>query len=314
MLTAATLKRLWPRAPKATITAITEAAGEVLGTYRITTPLRLAHFLAQISHECGGGTIVRENMSYSAARMMQIFGLGRHSAKVTADEARMLQRRPEAIAERVYGLGNPKKARELGNARPGDGFRFRGGGMLQLTGGASYRKMGEAAGVDLYGDPDLIADPKVSFRVAAAEFVALNCLPAADKDDLRLVTRRVNGGYNGLADREAWLRKWKAALDAGPDDTDEAPPPRGAEAQPDKPLSQSKIAWGGGGLGIAGATEGLGAVNEAAGEVAKLKDNAADIGVIEILSALVCSPRFWIAAGIVVVAGLVIYWRWRDHQ
>jgi putative chitinase len=69
-------------------------------------------------------------MNYSAPRLLEIFGVNRHSAAVTAFEAEKLARKPEAIAERVYGLGNPRKARELGNTQPGDGFRFRGNGIL----------------------------------------------------------------------------------------------------------------------------------------------------------------------------------------
>jgi predicted chitinase len=78
-------------------------------------------------------------MSYNAPRLLEVFGAGRHSAGITPGEAQALARRPEAIAERVYGLGNPSKARELGNTQSGDGFRYRGGGLMQTTGRANYR-------------------------------------------------------------------------------------------------------------------------------------------------------------------------------
>ena len=213
MLTQDILRRLWPRAPSSTVAAIARTAENVFASTGINTPLRQAHFLAQISHECGAGTIVRENMNYSARRLMEIFGVGRHSAKITEAEATALANHPQMIAERVYGLGNPSKARELGNTQPGDGWKYRGNGMLQLTGRASHRRIGQMVGQDLEAHPELLEDAATSFRVAAQEFVALNCLPAADADDVVMVTRRVNGGRNGLAERQVWLRRWKAALD-----------------------------------------------------------------------------------------------------
>lgn len=227
------LNKLWPRAPKNTkqaVIAIYEETFTKAGF--INEPLVIAHFMAQISHECGGGTIIRENMNYRAARIMEIFGVGKHSAKVTEEEAQELAGQPQKLAERVYGLGNPKKAKELGNTRPGDGFRYRGGGMLQLTGGYNYKRRGEAIGYDLYGNPEQLDNPSISFKVAVAEFVGLGCVPLARRDQIVAVTLKVNGGRNGLADRTVWLRKWKEALDGleGP-----AWAPR--EAELDKPPS-----------------------------------------------------------------------------
>src|SRR5262245_36012267 len=103
MLTRPMLETLWPRAKPAKIEGILSVSADVLKAAQVNTPLRLAHLMAQISHENGGGTIVRENMNYSASRMLQIFG-GK-SAYVTPQEASALAGRPQAIAERVYGLG-----------------------------------------------------------------------------------------------------------------------------------------------------------------------------------------------------------------
>lgn len=249
-LTRPVLRNMWPKAPQAKIDAIVKVAPKVLAEFDITTELRLAHLMAQISHENGAGTIVRESMNYSAPRMMQIFGVGRHSAAVTEAEAEALAYKPAKIAERVYGLGNPKKAKELGNTKPGDGFRFRGNGDLQLTGRGSHERIGALIGVDLAGNPEQLEDPAISFRVACAEFNKLNCIPAADDDDVRLVTRRVNGGYNGLAEREVWLRKWKAALAVAEDEpgvaTAPVPPPsepRGGESDQPKSATKSKTLW-----------------------------------------------------------------------
>lgn len=212
MITAPLMKKMWPKAPAKTIEAISTTAAAVFAANGIDTPLRIAHFMAQISHECSNGTIVRENMNYSAERMLQIFGVGKHSARVTPAEAQALAHKPQQIAERVYGLGNPSKARELGNTQPGDGYRYRGNGMLQLTGRGSHARIGALTGFDIEDHPEMLEDPAVSFKVAVVEFVKLNCLPAADADNVELVTHRVNGGTNGLADRKMALVKWRAAL------------------------------------------------------------------------------------------------------
>src|ERR1035438_1921170 len=99
--------------------------------HQITTPLRLSHFLAQILHETGGGKILVENLAYTTAeRLLLIFGLGHHSAAIRADEVSDLLNNPQRLAERVYGLGNPSKARELANTRLGDGYKYRGRGPL----------------------------------------------------------------------------------------------------------------------------------------------------------------------------------------
>jgi len=86
-------------------------------------------------------------MNYSAERLMQIFGVGRHSAAVTPAEAERLAHDERAIAERVYGLGNPRKALELGNKEQGDGFRYRGCGLMQTTGRFNFRLMGCAGSI-----------------------------------------------------------------------------------------------------------------------------------------------------------------------
>lgn len=173
----------------------------------ITTPLRAAHFLAQALHETGGFTVLRENMNYSAGRLVEIFGVGHHSAAVTASEAATLAGHPERIAERVYGLGNPRKARELGNTEAGDGFRYRGNGVLQTTGRGSHRRMGVACGVDFEGNPELVTSPAHALKPALQEWTDNNLNSFADRNDIRTITLRINGGFNGLAEREALFNK-----------------------------------------------------------------------------------------------------------
>ena len=167
------------------------------------TRVQTIHFFANIHHESGGFTIVRENMNYTAPRIMEVFGIGRHSAKVTVAEAGRLAGNPWDLAERVYGLGNPKKAKELGNTRPGDGWLFRGGGSLQITGGRDYDRYGDK---ELYDNPDLIGESAYYFTTAVREFDAKNIWTKAkdlSEASIRAVCKAVNGGYNGLDDRRA---------------------------------------------------------------------------------------------------------------
>lgn len=185
--------------------------GDALFTqHKIETPLRMAHFLAQALHETGGFTILRENMNYSASRLIEIFGVNRHSAGVTAVDAAELAGHPEAIAERVYGLGNPRKALELGNTQPGDGYVYRGNGILQTTGRGNHRRMGAACGLDLETDPDLAISPEHALKPALQEWTDNNLNAFADRNDIRTITLRINGGLTGLADRESWFEKvWR---------------------------------------------------------------------------------------------------------
>lgn len=192
-----------------------EEGDATFAEFGIDTPLRIAHLLAQMLHECGMGQITFENMSYRAPRIMEIFGVGRHSAAVTADEAPRLAGNPEALAERVYGLGNPRKAKELGNTRPGDGFRYRGGGMLQTTGGANYKRMGDLVGADFHGDPNLIVDARFALKPALFEWRQGKLNAAADRNDINTITRVINGGFNGLEDRRKLFTRIFALLQNG---------------------------------------------------------------------------------------------------
>lgn len=181
----------------------------------ITTPLRMAHFLAQAMHETGNFKILRESMDYRAPRIMEIFGVGHHSAKITAAEAPSLAHNERALSERVYGLGNPSKAHELGNTKPGDGFAYRGNGVLQTTGRGSHRRMGQACGVDFEGDPALVCDPEHALKPALQEWTEGNLNVAADADDIRKITKRINGGFNGLEERKTLFAKLLPLLKTG---------------------------------------------------------------------------------------------------
>ncbi len=191
-----------------------EHGDELMKQHEINTPGRLAHFLAQVMHECDGLRIDWENMNYSAGRLLEVFGVGKHSAAVTEEEAGELAHKPAAIAERVYGLGNPRKARELGNTSSGDGFRYRGGGLLQTTGRGSYCEIGKTCGVDFEKQPELLLSAEHALKPALAEWTSENLNAFADNDDFLAISKAINignpratGTPNGLSSRAEWLAR-----------------------------------------------------------------------------------------------------------
>lgn len=167
----------------------------------ITTPLRMAHFLAHMAEETGGFRALVENLNYtSAARIRQVWP----SRFRTDAAAKPYVRKPEALAEKVYGG-------RLGNTAPGDGWRYRGGGAYMLTGRGNYRRFGAAAGIDLEARPELVREPDTAVEVAARYFAA-RMAAAADRDDLEGTTRALNGGLTNLAARRAYLARAKDVL------------------------------------------------------------------------------------------------------
>jgi putative chitinase len=212
LLTVFEIKKLYGRQlayePERFAAAVTNAFRKL----KIDNPRVIHHCMAQMSHESGGFAHARESMKYSSTRITQIFGVGHHSARVTASEAVKLAGNEKALAERVYGLGNPKKARELGNTVAGDGYAFRGGGPLQTTGKGAYARMSKICGVDLVTDPNAISNVEIALLVGVANFVANGAVPYALQDNLEMVTRKVNGGEEGLASRASWLRRLRAIV------------------------------------------------------------------------------------------------------
>jgi predicted chitinase len=222
VLTREVLAKLAPRPANAAkakiwdgyVNALTsQDAHRLFATFDISSKQRMAHLLAQWCHECAGFTLIWESGAYSAKRIVQIFGVGRHSARVTAAEASRLAYNGPALFDRVYGLGNPRKAKELGNTHKGDGWKFRGCGIVQLTGRGAHEQYAEEIGCAVSD----LEKPINAIHGALLEWREKKCNIAADKDDIRAVTRKVNGGTNGLAEREMYLAKAKrllASLDA----------------------------------------------------------------------------------------------------
>jgi predicted chitinase len=191
-----------------------DALNAAMGQHAINTPLRVSHFLAQVVHESGHMKATVENLNYSPEGLLRLFP----KYFKTPDLANAYARKPEKIANRVYGgrMGN-------GNEASGDGYRYRGRGLIQLTGKSNYQAFSQWIGEDLVANPNLVAE-----RLAAHSAVfywdtnGLNTL--ADTDDLAAVTRRINGGLIGFADRRLLLEKAKRALSSLPIDPANAAP------------------------------------------------------------------------------------------
>jgi putative chitinase len=199
------LDRLWPNGDQKVPglrAGIIATAPEVFATYGIATPLLAAHVMAQISHECGAGRDVVENMNYSAGRMMQVWP----SRFPTMASAQPYAGNPRALANKVY---NGRMGNRVGSD---DGWNFRGRGGSQTTGREGYERVKKATGIDVIAHPDYLIDPRYFLICAVSDFINCGCLPFAKADDIVGVTRRLNGGTVGLAERKAWLAKWKAAL------------------------------------------------------------------------------------------------------
>jgi putative chitinase len=174
--------------------------------FGVNTPLRLAHFLAQCGHESGGFRITQENLNYSAKGLQGIFKKYFPSEALALDYAK----KPQKIANRVYGgrMGN-------GNEASGDGFKFRGRGFIQLTGRDNYKAFDDAVEDNILENPDLVA---TKYPLASAAWFwnknKLNQL--ADKGDttevVTMITKRVNGGTIGLADRIKHFKEFYSLL------------------------------------------------------------------------------------------------------
>ncbi|HYO71721.1 MAG TPA: LysM peptidoglycan-binding domain-containing protein [Archangium sp.] len=163
----AQLKKIMPNLSQAKAEAYLPHLNKAMAEAGINTPKRQAAFLAQLAHESAEFRYMEEIASGSAYE-------GR---------------------------------RDLGNTQPGDGVRFKGRGPIQLTGRSNYRAAGKALGIDLENNPKRAADPDVGFRTAAWYWNTRNLNKYADSGDFRELTRRINGGYNGLADRQKYYQR-----------------------------------------------------------------------------------------------------------
>ena len=176
--------------------AWTTALNEVLPTYQIDTPERIASFLAQCGHESAGFTVLQENLNYSADGLNKIF----KKYFPTLESAQPYARKPEMIANRVYGgrMGN-------GDEHSGEGYKFRGRGPIQLTGKDNYAACSDFLFQDdtLLQNPDMLLDPEYALHSACWFWWKNDLNNYADSADLVTMTKRINGGTIGLEDRIA---------------------------------------------------------------------------------------------------------------
>lgn len=166
------LKRIAPNAKDQIISPMVGYLNKYMPKYEVTTYLRVCHFLAQAAHEAASFQTLREYASGAAYE-------GR---------------------------------KDLGNVKAGDGVRYKGRGIFQLTGRANYRAIGQKIGMDLENNPELAESPEVSVLTALEYWKSRSLNIYADRDDVETITRRINGGLNGFEDRKKYLAKCKQVI------------------------------------------------------------------------------------------------------
>lgn len=166
-----------------------------LNDYDINTPLRLSHFLAQTGHESSDFTRLVEILNYSQAGLLSTF-----KKYFSQEQAKQYARKSEQIANRVYAnrMGN-------GSEQSGDGYRYRGRGAIQITGRNRYRDCSEYLFNDniLLTNPEMLQEPKYAILSACWYWDINNLNKIADGNNIELLTRRINGGLNGIEDRRS---------------------------------------------------------------------------------------------------------------
>jgi len=158
----------------------------------------IAAFLAQVGAESAELNHLHERLRYTAERLVQVWP----RRFPTIDSARAYSNNPKALANHVYAnrMGN-------GNTASGDGYRYRGRGLIQLTGRNNYDRIGKRLGLDLIADPGLLLDPTNAAKSACVYWVDSGLNHLSDSGDFRMITIRINGGVNGYSDRK---EKWEA--------------------------------------------------------------------------------------------------------
>lgn len=190
---------LAPRIAAPTAESLARVLEVEMPKFGVATLLRRAHFLGQVCHESGGFTRFEENLRYRADRIGVIWPR-------LLTRANALAGNPEALANAAYAgkIGN-------GDENSGDGWRYRGRGLIQLTGRSNYAMASNGLGIDLVGNPDQVAQPRGAVLTALWFWQSRGCNEAADQDDAEAVTRIINGkAMVGLAERIQLIEKAKA--------------------------------------------------------------------------------------------------------
>ena len=162
-----------------------------MSRYQIVGAKRMAAFIAQVGHESGQLMRLVENLNYSTDALRKTW-----PSRFDVDLASAVARKPEQIANIAYGS-------RMGNTAPGDGWKYRGRGLIQITGKNNYRACGEALGLDLIAQPELLEKPQHACMSAAWYWASRGLNTLADAGSFSKITQRINGGQNGAADRQA---------------------------------------------------------------------------------------------------------------
>ena len=166
-----------------------------MSRYQIVGLKRVAAFIAQVGHETGQLTRLVENLNYSADALRKTW-----PSRFNAELASTAARKPEQIANIAYG-------NRMGNTAAGDGWKYRGRGLIQITGKKNYGACGEALGLDLIAQPELLEKPQHACMSAAWFWATSGLNTLADLGAFDTITQRINGGQNGAADRQAQYAK-----------------------------------------------------------------------------------------------------------
>jgi putative chitinase len=215
MITLEIMNHLWPTGDKkipGLVEGIVASAPIVFPKYGAASLMVVAHAMAQFSHECGAGEEMVENIGYSAQRAVEVWPGRFSSAADVYAKVGSFAGDPQfdvKLIDHVYGG-------RMGNC-PGthDGSTYIGRGPSQVTGYDGYVALRDKTGIDVLSNPDLASAPETALECGVADFVICGCLPFAKADNVVEVTRHLNGGEEGLSQREAWLAKWKAILVQG---------------------------------------------------------------------------------------------------
>jgi putative chitinase len=249
---------LAPRAKKDLLKKLAKAAPDVLPAYGINTALREAHFWAQAAHETGG-------FKY----MFEIWG-------------------PTDVQKRYEGR------KDLGNLEAGDGFKYRGRGIFQLTGRANYKKYGDLLQLDLVNEPDLAADPETALRIACEYWRSRKINECADKDDVVAVTKKINGGTNGIADRRTCLSVSKKMW-ADNYESDMVPVPKAEKTMVESKQGNAAL--------VTGALGGVAAAKEVVAQAQEASD------LFGTALGLLKNTQFLMMAAIVLAGAAIWFWR-----
>lgn len=195
MITKEQLHHAMPRATVDNITRYVEPFQQTMEKYFITTPLRMAHFVSQLAHESLELKHVSENLNYSKAGLIATFPKYFKDPALAAS----LEHKPEAIANLVYG-------NRMGNVDAGDGWRFRGRGLIGITGKTNYVNLSKETGIPCVAQPELLEGAECAVLSAGWFWNKYLINAMADADDVVAVTKRINGGLIGLQSRKEYLK------------------------------------------------------------------------------------------------------------